>query len=222
MDSLSPLERLELHPHDEPPAASPFEAWLPLPKHGRCFVCQTQVPGTWQIDLRRDGPAVRFRTCFGGAQQGPPGHAHGGSMAALLDEAMGAAAWLRRTHLVAARLELHFRRPVPLGSEVTVVAWVKHEGRRSLHARAALLLPDGSTVPALNGAVDAEPLATFWGPFPWSPIVGVERNDQGVDWYKHADGSYSTTQMVWRPDLGRHAAMTRVAHPGATPPAPRR
>ncbi|MFN6193165.1 MAG: hypothetical protein ACK5BN_05010 [Planctomycetota bacterium] len=85
-----------------------------------------------------------------------------------------------------------------------------------------LLLPDGSTVPALNGAVDAEPLATFWGPFPWSPIVGVERNDQGVDWYKHADGSYSTTQMVWRPDLGRHAAMTRVAHPGATPPAPRR
>lgn len=85
-----------------------------------------------------------------------------------------------------------------------------------------LLLPDGTTVPTLNGAVDAEPLATFWGPFPWSPIVGVERNDQGLDWYKHADGSYSTTQMVWRQDLGRHAAMTRVAHPSATPPAPRR
>ncbi len=82
-----------------------------------------------------------------------------------------------------------------------------------------LLLPDGTTVPTLNGAVDAEPLATYWGPFPWSPIVGVERNDQGLDWYRHADGSYSTTQMVWRQDLGRDAAMTRVAHPGAAPPA---
>jgi hypothetical protein len=81
-----------------------------------------------------------------------------------------------------------------------------------------LLLPDGSKALTLNGATDADPLATFWGPFPWSPIVGVERNDQGLDWYKHADGSYSTTQMVWRQDLGRHAAMTRVAHPGVAPP----
>lgn len=83
-----------------------------------------------------------------------------------------------------------------------------------------LLLPDGTSVPTLNGATDAEPLATYWGPFPWSPIVGVERNDQGLDWYRHADGSYSTTQMVWRQDLGRMAAMTRVAHPApqaATP-----
>ncbi len=151
MDSLNPLERLELHPHDEPPTASPVEAWLVLPKHGRCFVCQTEVPGTWQIDLRRDGSAVRFLTCFGGAQQGPPGHAHGGSMAALLDEAMGAAAWLRRTHLVAARLELHFRRPVPLGIEVMVVAWVKQAGSRSLQARAVLLLQDGSTAVDAHG-----------------------------------------------------------------------
>lgn len=83
-----------------------------------------------------------------------------------------------------------------------------------------LLLPDGTTMPTLNGATDAEPLATYWGPFPWSPIVGVERNDQGLDWYRHADGSYSTTQMVWRQDLGRMAAMTRVAHPGAAPAKP--
>lgn len=80
-----------------------------------------------------------------------------------------------------------------------------------------LLLPDGTTVPTLNDAVDAAPIAQFWGPEPWSPIVGVERSHAGIDWYKHADGSYSTTQMVWRSDLGRHAAMTRVAHPGPAP-----
>jgi hypothetical protein len=82
-----------------------------------------------------------------------------------------------------------------------------------------LLLPDGTYVPALNGAEDAEPIATYWGPFPWSPIVGIETNSQGLDWYKHKDGSYSTTQMVWREDLGKKMAMTRVAHPapGDTP-----
>lgn len=81
-----------------------------------------------------------------------------------------------------------------------------------------LELPDGTFVPALNGAVDATPLATYWGPSAWSPITGVERSSAGVDWYQHADGSYSTTQMVWRKDLGRSAAMTRVAHPGPAVP----
>ena len=80
-----------------------------------------------------------------------------------------------------------------------------------------LELPDGSYVDALNGATDAPPMRDYWGPFAWSPIVGVERSDAGVDWYRHADGSYSTTQMVLRKDLGRMAAMTRVAHPGAAP-----
>jgi hypothetical protein len=78
-----------------------------------------------------------------------------------------------------------------------------------------LELPDGTFVAALNGAVDPAPLQQFWGSqVPWSPIVGVERNDQGVDWYHHANGSYSTTQMVWRSDLAAYVAMTRVGHPG--------
>ena len=58
-------------------------------------------------------------------------------------------------------------------------------------------------VAALNGATGAMRLAAAWGPHPWSPIVTVERSDAGVDWYVHADGSRSTTEMKWRPDLGR-------------------
>ena len=80
-----------------------------------------------------------------------------------------------------------------------------------------LELPDGTLVDALNGAVDAPPLKDYWGTFEWSPIIGIERSSAGVDWYKHADGSYSTTEMVMRTDLGRKAAMTRVAHPGPAP-----
>ena len=81
-----------------------------------------------------------------------------------------------------------------------------------------LELPDGSSCATLNGAVDAAPLGTYWGPQPWSPIVAIERSSAGIDWYRHADGSFSTTQMVWRKDLGRMAAMTRVAHPGPVAP----
>jgi hypothetical protein len=86
--------------------------------------------------------------------------------------------------------------------------------------RRELLLPDGTYVPTLNGATDAAPLHEYWGPREWSPIVAVERNDAGVDWYRHANGSYSTTEMVMRSDLGRLAALTRVAHIGQAPVAP--
>jgi hypothetical protein len=88
----------------------------------------------------------------------------------------------------------------------------------SAHRR-ELLLPDGSYVPALNGAEGAPPLRLFWeAGRPWSAIVGVARSDAGVDWYVHADGSRSTTEMKWRSDLGRLDALTRVAHPGDAPP----
>ncbi len=107
--------------------------------------------------------------------------------------------------------------PAPLAGSAAPSA---PEAPETPEDRSKLLeLPDGSFVQTLNGAVDAAPLATFWGPKPWSPIVGVQRSEAGVEWYEHANGSFSTTQMVWRPDLGRHDAMTRVAHVGPTPGA---
>lgn len=63
---------------------------------------------------------LRARVWFGPRAEGPPGHAHGGSMAAVLDEAMGLAVWLAHRAAVAARLETDFRRPIPLGTTATV------------------------------------------------------------------------------------------------------
>jgi hypothetical protein len=82
-----------------------------------------------------------------------------------------------------------------------------------------LALPDGTFVKPLNGAVDPQPLEQFWGAWPWSPIVGVERSSVGVDWYRHADGSYSTTQRLWRSDTKEWVTATRVAHPGPETPS---
>lgn len=106
----------------------------------------------------------------------------------------------------------------PVDVAVGAVAPTRPETTEAATAPSRRLeLPDGTFVDALNGAVDAPSMKDYWGPFAWSPIVGVERSSAGLDWYKHADGSYSTTQMVMRSDLGRMAAMTRVAHPGPAP-----
>jgi hypothetical protein len=78
-----------------------------------------------------------------------------------------------------------------------------------------LALPDGTFAEALNGAIDPAPLRQSWGTGPWSPIVGVERNSVGIDWYRHADGSYSTTERIWHGDKGEWTTMTRVAHHGS-------
>jgi hypothetical protein len=51
--------------------------------------------------------------------------------------------------------------------------------------------PDGSTRPALNGAV-GELKMTWPGGGAFSPVV-LLREHQGTQWYQHADGSMSTT-----------------------------
>lgn len=80
-----------------------------------------------------------------------------------------------------------------------------------------ILYPDGSRMPPLNGVKVAPSL--YWPPeVPFTPVVGTFVDAQGIEWYKHADGSQSTTQMVWRKDLGREDAVSRVAAP--TTPLP--
>jgi hypothetical protein len=108
--------------------------------------------------------------------------------------------------------------PAPAKAEVTAAKPPAPAAAAPDRSR-QLELPDGTFVDALNGATGCAPLSQFWSAQrPWSPIVGIEKG-KDIDWYRHADGSYSTTQMVWRQDLGRHDAMTRVAHPGPDAPA---
>src|SRR5690606_36359339 len=81
---------------------------------------------------------------------------------------------------------------------------------RTLH----LALPDGTSVPPLNGV--ERPAILPWPPHrPWSPIVGKETDEDGVQWYVHADGSSTTTQMAWHPQLGRLDPVTIVLNPVA-------
>ena len=81
---------------------------------------------------RRDADGTLIgKVHFGPGTQGPPDHAHGGSMAALLDEAMGGAAWMAGHPVVAAHLNLNFKAMLPLGTPCIVEAEVVSvEGRK--------------------------------------------------------------------------------------------
>lgn len=75
-----------------------------------------------------------------------------------------------------------------------------------------LQLPDGSTLPVLNGALGAPPL--HWtGPEPFSPIERVVTDPGGRQWYVHRDGTYTITQMVFDSRLGTTQAATSVYRP---------
>ncbi len=82
---------------------------------------------------------------FGPGSQGPPGHAHGGSISALMDEAMGFAAWVAGNMVLAAKLTINFRNMVPVNSISTCEAWVEDIQGRKVSTRSRLFSHDGTT-----------------------------------------------------------------------------
>lgn len=95
---------------------------------------------------REDDLALRGKVIFGPGTQGPPDHAHGGSMAALMDEAMGGAAWLAGHPVVAANLNVTFLKMLPLGSPCFVEAHVTAVDGRKVRTRGEIRSLDGDQV----------------------------------------------------------------------------
>jgi acyl-coenzyme A thioesterase PaaI-like protein len=111
--------------------------------------------------VRRDGSADRFdvryyrrpsdgalvgRVLFGIGCQGPPGHAHGGSMAALLDDAMGVAAWISGHMVVAAEIGIKFRNMLPLDTPIHLEASVHEVDGKKVKTRGRICSVDGTSV----------------------------------------------------------------------------
>lgn len=145
---------------DPPPAD-----WQPLDAHaeggriagfaGRSFVTGDPagdrlrvryecLPGAFAGSSAPAPARLRGEAWFGPRAEGPPGHAHGGSMAAVLDEAMGLAVWLAHRAAVAARIEVDFRAPIPLGATVRLETEPGPTDGRKATSRARLVAADGT------------------------------------------------------------------------------
>lgn len=122
-------------PRRSPFAPAPGE---PVPSHYRwCFGCGTEHPtGLHMRIVAGEGLAVVGRFTPTEHHQGAPGLAHGGVLSTALDEILGSLNWLLAGPAVTARLEVDFRRPVPIGRVLYVDAEVVGVRGRKVFTRA--------------------------------------------------------------------------------------
>jgi acyl-coenzyme A thioesterase PaaI-like protein len=123
-----------------------------LPYHGWCFVCGNENPHGIGITMwvDDDGTLTSDFT-FGLAQQGPPGHAHGGSSAAVLDEAMGLVVWAAGYKVAAVNIEINYHKPVPLDQPLHVETRITEQDERKIFSVGELRLPSGKVAVSGRG-----------------------------------------------------------------------
>jgi len=98
---------------------------------------------------RDDGtPVVVGRARLGLAYEGPPHGVHGGWVAALFDDVLGASQWLAGSRGVTARLEVTFRHVTPLDEDLRFEAWIESRKGRRIVSRATCHAGDTLTAEA--------------------------------------------------------------------------
>ncbi|MYS25221.1 PaaI family thioesterase [Streptomyces sp. SID4948] len=105
--------------------------------YDQCFGCGGGQPHGLHLAARAgEGVAVTAEFTVQAAHQGAPGLAHGGVLAAALDETLGSLSWLRRVIAVTGRLESDFLRPVPVGATLHLAARCTGVAGRKMYASA--------------------------------------------------------------------------------------
>jgi acyl-coenzyme A thioesterase PaaI-like protein len=153
-------------PKGQLPTSPPPDAVLPLraahapapgqsiPSHYRwCFGCGSEHPTGLHMQITAGhGLAVRGVFVATENHQGAPGLAHGGLLTTALDEILGSLNWLLAGPAVTGRLEVDFRRPVPVGSRLVVDADVVGVKGRKVFTRAVGRLGDEEGPIAVSAA----------------------------------------------------------------------
>jgi acyl-coenzyme A thioesterase PaaI-like protein len=81
---------------------------------------------------------------FGPHTEGPPEAVHGGAIAAVLDEAMGAVCWMNGHPVVGARITINYMHMTPLGFTGQVESWIDRIERRKIFLKSRLTGADGT------------------------------------------------------------------------------
>ena len=102
--------------------------------------------------FRKPGEADLYaKAWFGAKTMGPPGHVHGGAMAATLDEAMGAVCWMNGHKVVAATITINFLAMLPIETETIVEARIERIDGRKVQLRSSIKHPSGLVVAEGSG-----------------------------------------------------------------------
>lgn len=118
--------------------------------HG-CFGCGEQNAIGLKLRFHRTDEGIVAHFTPAEQYEGYTRLTHGGIIATLLDEAMSWAVIDSGTLAVTARMEVEYRRPVPIGQSLTVFGTVERDRGRVVQARAELRAPDGELLAAARG-----------------------------------------------------------------------
>lgn len=139
------------------------------PSSRSCFVCgRDNLAGLrtrWMSD--RDAHEARASAVLDAHFDGYPGLAHGGIVAALLDEAMVRALLLEggfEDLMVTAKMDVAYRRATPTGRPLTIVGRVLKGSRSRALAESEIRLADGTVTAHARGILVRPPpeIAAAW------------------------------------------------------------
>jgi acyl-coenzyme A thioesterase PaaI-like protein len=131
----------------QPRNKMPEPAMEKQPNSRMCFLCGIENPIGLKLAFYTDEAGrciARFRPRP--EHQGYPGNLHGGISCALLDETMGRVLTQEEVWATTGRLEIKFRKPVPLDRELTIVGELVRRRSRAYEARGEIQSDDGAVL----------------------------------------------------------------------------
>jgi uncharacterized protein (TIGR00369 family) len=117
------------------------------PNSRNCFVCGLENPFGLHLRFFETAPGeVTVECTIPEEYQGYPGVVHGGVVAAMLDEAAGRSQMQDDPprFMFTARLDIHYRKNVPIGQPLRVVGKAGISKRRTATAKSAIYDQEGN------------------------------------------------------------------------------
>jgi acyl-CoA thioesterase FadM len=143
---IHPMEHESQDPH----------AWFPYsPLIGH----MNPIAAPIEVEVGDDGH-LHAHGAFPAPYEGPPACVHGGIIAALFDELLGAANIVNRTPGMTGTLTIRYERPTPLRAELTAESWTESVDGRKI--RAAGVIRHNGEVTARAEGLFIQPRPEHW------------------------------------------------------------
>lgn len=109
-----------------------------------CFACGRDNPIGLKLTFSEEGDKYVARFTPGLEHQSYDGIVHGGIISTLLDEIMARYPYAKGIRTVTARLEVRYRKPTPIGQELTISGWIVRQRGRLYETAGTVALADGT------------------------------------------------------------------------------
>ncbi|MDO8473355.1 MAG: PaaI family thioesterase [Dehalococcoidia bacterium] len=130
---------------------------LDVVHYNYCFGCGSENPLGLKLRFEWDGTTARTTFTAQKVHQGWPGTMHGGLLCAILDEAIGWAAYYQGIKGVTGELVTRLKRPVLTGQTIVVEATSLKTSRKLVKTKAFISLPDGTVAAEAVGTIYVMP-----------------------------------------------------------------